>query len=243
MTNTELTAIHLQFVIDSWPHLTEMLTTRHATTWPPAMGIQQYVLNGADEPDAIEEEQRTRALARIAERADSGYTLGASPAPIRLQVVDTMRTVDRELVYATDVLAQEIQRQPMAKAPAHWPAADRAKRDELAAQDAADPRRWRYRESRTAVAAAVWLLGRVERQPGPFLPLGSTQARRIGAASARAHEQIKRALGGVRQAQVVDRPCPLCGGTLGMSSGDGEAPLVACFGCQQTWTLQLPAVA
>lgn len=234
------TAAHLTYVIDSWPHLTDMLTTRHGSTWPPAMGIQHVL---ADTEDDLE---KARALsdalyARANERADSRYTLGASPAPVRLAVVDVMRRVETDLVYLADVIATEIQRQPMAKAPTHWLPADREKRNRLAAEDAADRRRWRYREHRTAPHAAAWLLGRVQAAPGPFVPLAPGHIRRIAAAAGQAHKRIEQALNGVRTAQVVDRPCPLCGGTLGMSSGDGEAPLVACFGCQQQWVL--PTVA
>lgn len=226
-------AHHLQYVIDSWDHLEEMLTTRHGSTWPPAMGIQ-HILNGADDPDTAAEE---RASLRLAERADSRYTLGASPAPIRLQIVDVMRTVEADLVYLADTLSQEVQRQPMPKAPTHWLPSDRAMRDKLAAEDAADIRRWRYREHRTALHAAAWLLGRVEDRPGPFLRMSTEQSRRVGAVAGVAAGRVERALNAVRTAQVVDRPCPLCGGVLGLSSGDGGLPLVACFGCRQEWTL------
>jgi hypothetical protein len=228
MTSTA-TATHLQYVIDNWQHLTDMLTTRHGSTWPTVMGIE-HVLDGSDE--AAEE----RATLRLAERADSRYTLGASPAPIRLHIVDVIRSVDTDLVYLADVLAQEVQRPVMRRAPSHWAPADRELRDQLVAEDEADPRRWRYRQHRTAPFAAAWLVGRVEAQPGPFLRLTTEQGRRIEAAAAKAHGQVERALDGVRQAQVVDRPCPLCGGTLGMSSGDGGTPIVACFGCRQEWT-------
>ncbi|NUP48076.1 MAG: hypothetical protein HOW97_12290 [Catenulispora sp.] len=238
-TATRDTAHHdLQAIIDSWPHLLDMLTTRHGQTWPPAMGIQ-HALNSDDDQAAAEE----RAQLRLAERADSRYTLGASPAPIRLAIVDVIRTVEPDLVYAVDVLAQEIQRPVMAKAPAHWLPEDQERREKLRTEDAADPRRWRYRENRTAPHAAAWLLGRIEAQPGPFLPLGPTHVRRIAGVAGAAHARIRRALDGDRTAQVVDRPCPLCGGTLGMSSGDGHAPLVVCFGCRQEWTLAVPEVA
>lgn len=230
------TAVHLQYVIDSWPHLTDMLDTRHGSTWPPAMGIER-VLNDTD-PDTAAE---GRAALRLAERADSRYTLGASPAPIRLQVVDVMRTVETQLVYVTDVLAQEVQRPVMATAPAHWAPADRELRDKLVTEDAADPRRWRYGHHRTAPYAAAWLLARIERTPGPFLPLGPSQLRRVSQAADAAHDRIRQALDGVRTARVVDRPCPLCGGILGMSSGDGAAPIVACFGCRQEWKLPVAA--
>ncbi|MGW5352220.1 hypothetical protein ACWERV_17125 [Streptomyces sp. NPDC004031] len=237
MTATaEQTAAHLQYVIDNWPHLHDLLTTRHGSTWPPAMGVQHLL-------DADDDTAEERAALRLAERADSRYTLGASPAPIRLHIVDVIRTLDTDLVYAADVLAQEVQRPVMRPAPAHWAPTDRELRNKLAAEDEADPRRWRYRQYRTAPFAAAWLLGRVERAPGPFLRLTTEQLRRVEAASKQAAGQVERALDGVRQAQVVDRPCPLCGGTLGMSSGDGGAPLVACFRCRQEWTLQTPDAA
>lgn len=242
MTSTaiaEQAAAHLQYVIDSWPHLIELLDTRHATTWPPAMGIN-HLLDHTDDPDTAAE---TRAAVRLAERADSRYTLGASPAPIRLQVVDVMRTIDADLVHLCDVLSQEITRPPMKHAPAHWTHADRVKRDLMADRDAADPRRWHRRHARTATSAATWLLGRIDGQPGPFLALGQSRIHRIASVAGSAHARVVRALDGVRTAQVVERPCPLCGGTLGMSSGDGEAPLVVCFGCRQEWSLPLPGAA
>lgn len=238
MTSTTTTnaAVHLTYVIDSWPHLTDMLDTRHGSTWPPAMGIE-HVLNGTD-ADADADE---RAALRLAERADSRYTLGASPTPIRLTVVDVMNTITADLVHLCDVLSQEVTRPPMRHAPSHWSHADRVKRNLMADRDAADPRRWHRRRGRHAPDAAAWLLGRVERQPGPFLPLGSAQLRRIAQAGERARRAADRALDGVRTARVVDRPCPLCGGTLGMSSGDGCAPLVVCFDCRQEWALSAAA--
>lgn len=246
MTTTS-TAVHLQYVIDSWGQLTDMLTTRHGAPWPPAARMTDHIAN-LEKADATADEiseaaAHLRAGHRLADRADSRFTLGASPAPIRLQVVDVMRTVERELVYLCDVLSQEVTRPPMKHAPAHWLHADRVKRDLMADRDSADPRRWHRRHARTAPSAAGWLLGRVQARPGPFIRLTTPQLYRIETAAKQAQEQVMRALDGVRQAQVVDRPCPLCGGVLGMSSGDGEVPLVACFGCQQTWTLTLPAVA
>jgi hypothetical protein len=195
MTSTatsDNTAAHLTIVIDSWPHLTDMLTTRHGSTWPPAMGIE-HVLHDGDDAEA-------------------------------------------DLLHLADVLAQEVQRQPMPKAPSHWLPEDRALRDKLAAEDKADIRRWRYRDHRTAPHAAAWLLGRVQHQPGPFLRLTTEQARRVAAVAGKAAGRIEQTLDAVRTAQVVDRPCPLCGGILGLSSGDGRAPLVVCFGCRQEWT-------
>jgi hypothetical protein len=246
MTATaETAAHHLQYVIDSWTHLTDMLDTRHGAPWPPAARMSDY-LAGLEKAEATAEEiaeaaAYLRAGRRVAERADSRFTLGESPAPIRLAIVDTMRGITDQLVYLCDVLSQEVTRPPMKHAPSHWTHADRVKRDLMADRDSADPRRWHRRRARSAPDAAAWLLGRLRAAPGPFLPLGPSQLRRIEAAAGDAHEQIDRSLDGVRRAQVVDRPCPLCGGTLGMASGDGEAPIVACFGCRQEWTM--PAAA
>ncbi|MEE4540973.1 hypothetical protein V2S66_03195 [Streptomyces sp. V4-01] len=248
MTATaELAAIHLQYVIDSWEHLTDMLDTRHGAPWPPAARMTDY-LAGLKKAEATADEiaeaaAHLRAGRRLAERADSRFTLGESPAPIRLQVLDVIRTVEHDLVYLADTIAQEIQRPVMAKAPSNWLPADRKMRDKLVAEDAADPRRWRYRQYRTAPFAAVWLAARAEERPGPFLRPTSLQVQRIATGAAAAAAAVQRALDGVRQAQVVNRPCPLCGGTLGMASGDGEAPIVVCFACRQEWQLVSPSVA
>jgi hypothetical protein len=242
MTATAETAAHLQYVIDSWDHLTDMLTTRHGSTWPPAMGIT-HVLDGTADPDTAADEAAARADARLAERADSGYTLGESPAPIRLLVVDVMRAVETALVYETDVLAQEVQRPVMAAAPSHWLPADREMRARLVAEDSADPRRWRYGQHRTAVYAAVWLLCRIERRPGPFLALSGVQQQRLARVARTAHDRIAQVLDAVRTAQLTAWPCPLCDSPIGMSSGDGAAPVAVCFGCRQEWTLATAEVA
>jgi hypothetical protein len=247
MTATAETAAHLQYVIDSWPHLTDMLDTRHGAPWPPAARMSDY-LAGLEKAEATAEEiaeaaAYLRAGRRVAERADSRFTLGESPAPIRLAIVDTMRGITDQLVYLCDVLSQEVTRPPMKHAPSHWTHADRVKRDLMADRDSADPRRWHRRRARTAPDAAAWLLGRLRAEPGPFLPLGPSQTPPDRRPRPTRTSRSSRSLDGVRTAQVVDRPCPLCGGTLGMSSGDGEAPIVVCFGCRQEWTLPTSAVA
>jgi hypothetical protein len=236
MTATAQTAAHLQYVIDSWEHLTDMLTTRHDSTWPPAMGIT-HLLDEPTDPAADADEAAARARTRLAERADSRYTLGASPAPIRLLVVDTMRAVETALVYEADVLAQEVQRPVMAAAPSHWLPTDRELRARLVAEDSADPRRWRYGQHRAAVYAAVWLLCRVEARPGPFLALSAAQLHRVGKVARAAQSRVAGVLDAVRSAQLTAWPCPLCDSPIGMSSGDGGAPVAVCFGCRQEWTL------
>jgi hypothetical protein len=129
----------------------------------------------------------------------------------------------------------------MAAAPSHWLPADRELRARLVAEDSADPRRWRYGQHRTAVYAAVWLLCRVERRPGPFLALGGAQQQRLDKVARTAHDRIAQVLNAVRTAQLTAWPCPLCDSPIGMSSGDGAAPVAVCFGCRQEWTL--PAAA
>jgi hypothetical protein len=244
-------AIHLQYVIDNWSDLTDMLTTHHGAPWPPAgrMADQIAAMKAADAtPEEITEASGyVRAARRLAERADSDPTaLGESPVPIRLAILDTMHRVQADLLHCADVLATEVQRPVMPKAPSHWLPADREKRDKLAAADSADARRWNWRstKTRTAVYAAAWLLARVDGPvAGPFLRLTTVQIRQVQGVAKAAAGRIEQALDLVQHVQPVDRPCPQCGGELVVASGDGELPVVTCFGCRQTWTLELPAVA
>lgn len=239
---TSTATAHLTTVIDRWDDLTDMLTTHHGATWPEPMGITQ-LLHGNRDTEQEQHDLNERVLDRIAERADSRYTLGASPAPLRLTIVDTIRQADTDLVYLCDTLAQEVQRQPMKPAPTSWLPADQDARNRLAAEDAADVRRWRYRGHRSAPYAAAWLLARIEAAPGPFLRLTTVQLGRIEGVAKHVAGRIEAALDLVQSVQPVGRPCPLCAGPLVVASGDGEQPVVTCFGCRQTWTLPLLDVA
>ncbi|WP_234334557.1 hypothetical protein [Streptomyces sp. NRRL B-1347] len=116
------------------------------------------------------------------------------PTLVRLVVLNTMRAVEDALVAYADQTAAIVQRPPMAYAPRSWPAADRARRDQLARADALDLRRWRYTGCRTAPYAALWLLARITRAPGPFTALPQQQERRIADVAEGAAECVERAL-------------------------------------------------
>ncbi|MFF5670287.1 hypothetical protein ACFY8S_09140 [Streptomyces hygroscopicus] len=236
---------HLQLVIDRWADLADALTARQQTTWPPTMGITRIVLD-----------EDARA-AHTAERLDTAPDApGTRPIPLDLDIYDTMRDVENQLVHLADVIASQIQRPPMAPGPrgAGWTPAEIARRDQLAAADAADPRRWtwphlaedaedhrrppspgRERLARTAIGAAAWLAGRVENRPGPFLPLGPTRAAQITAVAAAAAERVEAALRIARRSAAVDWPCPACRGQLEVHGGDGQPPAIRCTDCGRSW--------
>lgn len=228
---------HLTTVITRWNDLTDALTTRQNRDWPPAMGITRVL----DREDRAE-----RAAAERLERREYGdrlVTLGASPAPIDVSILDVMRDVEQQLVYCADVIAAEIQRAPMSRAPAHWLLCDQLRRNKLAREDRDDPHRWRYPGYRDAPMAANWLANRLAGAPGPFLPLGSLRAERIAAVASAAAEQVDRALALARRSERLDRPCPGCRGTLLISGGDGQPPAIKCESCGWKRTAPAPAVA
>ncbi|MEU0808764.1 hypothetical protein [Streptomyces sp. NPDC005970] len=247
---------HLQTIIDRWADLADALAARQQTTWPPTMGVARLVA----ELDADEHTHHQRLITR---RLDDGRTTyecvscdhvgdgrghpirpdrdhpgpGVSPAPVSVAILDTMRDVEQQLIHCADVIASEIQRPAMSRAPrgASWAPEEIARRDQLAAQDAADPRRWRYPGTRSAVYAAAWLAARLEDVPGPFLPLGASRAARIAAVAAAAAARVETALRIARRAAAVDWPCPHCRGQLEVHGGDGQPPAVRCADCGRTW--------
>lgn len=267
---------HLQLIIDRWADLTDALAARQQTTWPPTMGVQQLVRD-LDQDDEHTHHQRltTRQLdnGRITYECAScdhvgdghGHPIrpdrdqpgpGTSPAPISVDILDTMRDVEHQLVHLADVIASQIQRPAMTRAPrgAGWTPEEIARRDELAAADMADRRRWtwprlaedaedhrrppspgRERLARTAIGAAAWLAARVEDLPGPFLPLGPNRTAHITTTAAAAADRIETALRIARRAAAVDWPCPVCRGQLQVHGGDGQPPAVQCADCGRAW--------
>jgi hypothetical protein len=225
VTTTPTAATHLTTVITRWPDLVDALTTRQNPGWPPAMGITK-VLDREDQAERAAQERLERR-----EYGDRLVTLGASPAPIDINIVDVMQTVEADLVYLADVIAAEVQRAPISRAPAHWLLCDQLRRNKLAREDRDDPRRWRYPGYRDAPTAATWLRDRLAGAPGPFLPLGSIRADRITTVAAQAAEHIERALALARRSDRLDRPCPHCRGVLVVEGGDGQPPAVRCENC------------
>lgn len=219
-------AEHLHTVITRWPDLNDALAARNTSTWPPA-GLRHHM-----QSRSTDETEWAAAHRYLDRRADQ---LGETPAPIRLDIVDTMREVEAELVHVADVLAAEVQRPAMSRAPAMWLPADRARRDELAARDAADPRRWRYPGYRDAPMAAAWLGQRLAGEPGPFLRLTTRQRGAVTAVAKRSADRIETTLALVRRSTPVRWPCPHCRGQLAVHGGDGQAPAVRCEDCGRTW--------
>ena len=219
---------HLETVIDRWPALQERAGTRAATSWPPAMGISRLM---------SEEERQELAD----ERADTNPDApGPRPAPVDVDVLDVMTTVETGLVTAADWLASRIQREPVT-APTGRGWSDDAHKTAvlLAAKDAADPARWRFTGQRTTPAAAAWLADRLATRPGPCRPLDDGERGAVIEVARMASELVGRTLGDARRVEDVPHPCPQpCGGQLVVEGGDGTPPVVRCTspGCGRTWT-------
>ncbi|MEU1122151.1 hypothetical protein ABZ371_00825 [Streptomyces sp. NPDC005899] len=207
-------------------------------------GLSAYLAAAkAIDTEEIEARGYRAAALRLLER--DPQQLGDRPTPIRLGVYETMRTVEAALVALADQTAAVVQRPSMCRAPRHWPAGERRRRDEQAEADALDPRRWRYTGARTAPYAALWLLGRVQGGPGPFRPLGEQQYRHVAHVAAEARRRIEHALDTGAAEAELSRPCPRmihqvvpCGGTITVYGGAGTSPLANCDTCGGVWTEQ-----
>lgn len=221
------TTAHLTTVIRHWPDLHDALG-QPAIHHGFGIGLHGHLAALTDTAE--------RALARAAERADSAPDApGERPAPLRTTILDTMTEVEAALVDCADQLAAEIQRAPMSRAPRDWPAADRARRNQLADQDANDPRRWRWTGKRTAPFAALWLLGRVQGAPGPFRPLSEVEERRIGGVARSCADRVERALDIAAQTRTLEQRHD-CGGRIDVHGGEGRQPLAHCTGCGRIWS-------
>jgi hypothetical protein len=179
--------------------------------------------------------------------------LGERPVPLRLHVVDACRAVEAVLCAVADEIAADVQLAPLAPMPpvkhggyatrreAQVAAADRARRDRLAAADAANPSRWSYvMGDRSAVHAARWLLARLDEETVHCKPITGAHRIRIADVAREAAHRIERTIGGVggggdRYSVVMDgRPCPYCGGDLTLYRGGGLDDEVVCdgLGCE-----------
>ncbi|GHA28816.1 hypothetical protein GCM10010372_30830 [Streptomyces tauricus] len=223
-------ATHLQTVINHWTDLQQALGTTQADTWPPVMGIARL----ADHLKADDERQEQRALERSPDQ------IGATAAPLRVQILDTMRALDEQLVDAADIIADHVQRPATSgKVRVAGPGDDVALAlRTLILKDEADARRWSFTDPRrrTAPFAAAWLLARHDGAPGPFAKLTPLHQDAIATAARHAASQVEHALEMTRKTQVLDRPCPHCRGVLRIEGGDGQDPAVKCRGCGRTWT-------
>jgi hypothetical protein len=112
---------------------------------------------------------------------------------------------------------------------------DRQRQLHLALADQRDPRRWKYTGNRTASYAALWLLARVERAPGPCRRITEQEERQIGTVAACAADRIERALDIAAQRRTLEQRC-VCGGAIDVHGGQGRTPVAHCTGCGAIWT-------
>lgn len=225
-TTTALRTIALR-----WTDLETALDSRGLADWPPAGSMATY-LDELDRAIAAQE----RALDRDPRQ------IGATRAPLRIDILDTMRLVEGVLVHTADTVAAEVQHAAMTPAPADWRARgyseqDRMRRDKAAEASSTDARRWRFVGLRTAPYAALWLCARVEHRPGPCAPLTPAHAHQIGIVAAGALDRIEGALGHLTTDTEDARPCPDCGGPIIVRSGAGAPPMARCTGCERLWTM------
>lgn len=237
-------ATHLRTIAIHWSDL-------HDAAGQPAVlngfgqGLKGYLarLNAAD-AEQIEYERHQAAHLRSLER--DPIQIGASPAPVRLHILDTMRAVEAALVACADDIARTAQRAPIS-VPAARKAdyrtlreariayEDRKRRTELARADELDPKRWRYTGRRTAPHAALWLLARVERAPGPCRRITGAEEQHITTVAAGAAERVERALDIAAQRRTLDQRHG-CGGAIDVHGGEGRPPVAHCTGCGRVWT-------
>lgn len=220
---TTTAAEHLQLIARHWNDLHALRTTKPHDAWPPP-SLNAY-LRTVDEYDP-------------ADRS----------APVRLHIIDTIRTVEAALVDTADATAELVQR-PVIGATIGRGWSDEVHRQAvlLSTRDSADPRRWAYTGQRTGKQAARWLHGRLIGQSGPFRPLPDLQRERIALVAAGAAERVEHALGTVRRVVELHETCrkptgkaneqgvvPRCGGRLFLEGGDGQPPTVRCADCSTT---------
>ncbi|MEU4256294.1 hypothetical protein AB0B42_00560 [Streptomyces fradiae] len=233
MTTTTTTAHHLRTIALHWTDLHQALGDRpiHGAF---GRGLRDYLRT-------LEQYDREEVAALRALERDPAQ-IGERPVPISLRVYETMRTVESALIELADQTAADVQRPAMARAPRHWPAPDRARRDALADADATDPRRWRYTGRRTAPHAALWLCALIEGRPGPWRPLTDAHRARIGRVAAGALHRIETTLDTSTVTATLTQRCA-CGSVIEIHGGAGTPPLARCTGCGRTWRAPEPAVA
>ena len=233
------TATHLRSIATTWTDLQDALG---APTLIGAfgLGLRGYLAT-LEQYDAQE-----AAMLRALERDPA--QIGQRPIPISLRVYETMRTVEAALVETADQIAAVVQHAPLTPMPARHGfyaserdrrigEEDRARRNALARADMADPRRWKLGGHRTAPYAALWLLCRIQRRPGPFDALSAAHRHRIGVVAAGAVGRIEAVLDLAEgRRELSEQHACQCGGTIEVYGGAGDTPVAHCKGCGALWT-------
>jgi hypothetical protein len=235
-------ATHLRTVALHWADLHEA-AGQPAQLGAFGLGLRGYLAR-LEDAEQIEYERHQAAHLRTLER--DPIQLGNRPVPVRLHILDTMRAVEAALIACADDIAHAAQRAPISvpaarKADyrtlreARIAATDRQRKVELAVADERDPRRWRYTGHRTAPHAALWLLARVERAPGPCRRITDAEEQRIGRVAAGACERVEGALDIAAQRKTLEQRHD-CGGRIDVHGGEGRPPVAHCTGCGAIWT-------
>ncbi|MDX3019887.1 hypothetical protein [Streptomyces acidiscabies] len=245
------TATHLRAIAIHWADLHEA-AGQPAVVGGFGQGLKGYLarLDAAD-AEQLEYERHQAAHLRSLER--DPIQLGDRPVPVRLHILDTMRAVEAALVDCADDIARTAQRAPISvpaarKADyrtlreARIAAAERQRQTELARADEIDPRRWRYTSRRTAPYAALWLLARIERAPGPCRRITDAEEERIRKVAAGAVDRVERALDIAAQRRTLEQRHD-CGGAIDVHGGEGRAPVAHCTGCGMVWSERGAAAA
>lgn len=238
------TATHLRSIALHWGDLHEA-AGQPAQIGAFGLGLRGYLAR-LDQADAEQLEFERHQAAHLRSLERDPMQLGDRPTPVRLHILDTMRAVEAALVHCADDIAHAAQRAPMSPPRAQRAAVARTRAERLAWEDRArqiqqahadlvDPRRWRYTGRRTASHAALWLLARIERAPGPCRRLTDDEETRIGNVAAGAAARVERALDIAAQQRTLSTPCPGCGGAVDVHGGEGRTPVAHCTGCGKIW--------
>ncbi|MEU0671334.1 hypothetical protein ABZ330_00280 [Streptomyces sp. NPDC006172] len=237
-------ATHLRTIALHWTDLSEAAGTP-AQLGAFGLGLRGYLAR-LDQADAEQLEYERHQAAHLRSLERDPIQLGDRPVPVRLHILDTMRLVEAALVACADDIARTAQRAPIS-VPAARKAdyrtlreariayEDRQRRTQLAIADQRDPRRWRYTGRRTAPHAALWLLARVERAPGPCRRITDAEEARIGKVAAGAADRVERALDIAAQRRTLEQLHD-CGGAIDVHGGEGRPPLAHCTGCGAVWS-------
>lgn len=203
---TQPTTADLQYIRQHWDDLTDQLTAHGTDTWPPTMGLRDYLAT-LDDWDRAQ-----YAAEQAAERRErTPDAIGEHPAPLNLAVLDTVRAVRARLCGTADFIS------------AHQPT------------DLPYASRWRGRWTadtswRHGVPWAItWLEGALEwARP--------QQAQQIRDAARDARWRMAAALGVPVRRDTGERPCPACGGQLVLTQPLEGLPWVWCDGvCGGRW--------
>lgn len=230
---------NLRHIAARWTDLRALLETRTPTTWPPAGRMADHQRNlDQDDADATELLHQ-QAAAERAER--TALAPGTRPAPLRVNVLDTLIELEAELLDLADQIASAVQRAPFTLHAAS-PFDERARDIALATaamaeRDRTDPRRWRFNLGpRTAEHAANWLADRCDGPTGPHRALTYAEGRQVAYVARQVRQRLDRALGETERRAVTAFDCA-CGGRRELVSGGTGPERVECSKCGTSQTI------